>query len=37
MNGGTCKELGDEKYQCLCTEKYQGDHCEIGLYFIELI
>ena len=34
MNGGSCKELGNEKYQCLCANKYIGDHCELGLWFV---
>ncbi|XP_068718689.1 uncharacterized protein [Montipora capricornis] len=29
MNGGTCTELGDEKYQCHCSKDYTGDHCEL--------
>ena len=37
MNGGTCKDLGDEKYECQCTDAYIGDHCELGLYFRECI
>ena len=37
MNGGTCKNLGDEKYECQCTDAYIGDHCELGLYFRECI
>lgn len=36
-NGGTCKDLGDEKYECQCTDTYIGDHCELGLYFSEFI
>ena len=37
MNGGTCKDLGDEKYECQCTDAYIGDHCELGLHFREFI
>lgn len=30
-NGGTCKDLGDEKYECQCTKDYRGYHCEISM------
>ena len=31
-DGGTCEDLGDEKYDCKCTKDYQGDHYEIGVF-----
>ena len=33
MNGGTCRDLGDEKYECRCSKDFEGDHCEIGLCY----
>ena len=36
MNGGSCKELEDEKYVCHCSQDYTGDHCELGLYLQKL-
>ena len=36
LNGGTCRELGKDEYNCQCTEDYKGDHCEIGLCFREI-
>lgn len=29
LNGGTCKEAGNNTYTCQCTEGYEGAKCEV--------
>ncbi|XP_051895600.1 basement membrane-specific heparan sulfate proteoglycan core protein isoform X2 [Pristis pectinata] len=29
LNGGRCLMTGEYEYQCICTDEYQGVHCEI--------
>ncbi len=28
VNGGTCKVVNDDTYECECDPGYSGDHCE---------
>ncbi|GCC31496.1 hypothetical protein chiPu_0009954 [Chiloscyllium punctatum] len=29
LHGGTCRVTGEYEYQCICTNEYQGENCEI--------
>ena len=32
MNGGTCNQISPTAAFCICTSKFFGDRCEIGMY-----
>ena len=32
LNGGTCNQISPTQAFCICTSKFFGEKCEIGLY-----